>query len=162
MEGCRISNGNQAKAIIYVDADACPVKAEISAIANEYNWDIRFVASYDHKPKNEESNPQWCFVDAGKDSVDLYIVNKIRRGDVLITQDIGLASLVLPKGVYAISPRGTEYKEDTIEMALDFRFLAAKAREAGHYGKGPSPFGKEDRRQFQASLRRLLSKNEGV
>lgn len=89
-------------------------------------------------------------------------MNHIHRHDVLITQDIGLASLALAKGVYALSPRGTEYKEESIEISLGFRYLAAKERERGNYGKGPKAFKDEDRRNFLFSLRRLLSDIEGV
>jgi len=123
---------------------------------------VRYIASYDHKPNSEEGSGEWIFVDPGRDAADLYIINHIKRGDVLITQDIGLASLILPKGVYALSPRGTEYKEESIETALDFRYLAAKERARGNYGKGPKPFTSDDRHNFQASLRRLVSKIEGV
>ncbi|WP_249305776.1 YaiI/YqxD family protein [Lederbergia citrea] len=130
-------------------------------IAKEFNWHVRFIASYDHKPNREEESGEWIFVDPGRDSADLYILNHINRNDVLITQDIGLASLVLPKGVYALSSRGTEYKEESIGIALDFRYLAAKERERGNYGKGPKPFSIDDRRNFETSLRRLLSKIEG-
>lgn len=105
---------------------------------------------------------EWIFVDPGKEAADLYILNHIRKGEILITQDIGLASLVLPKGVYALSPRGTEYKEETIGISLDFRYLAAKEREKGRYGKGPKPFTSEDRQNFQGALRSILSKIEGV
>lgn len=103
----------------------------------------------------------WVFVDPGLDAADMYILNHVRPKDVLVTQDIGLASLVLPKGVYALSPRGIEYKEESIEMALDLRYLAAKEREKGRYGKGPKPFSIADREIFKASLLKILSKIEG-
>lgn len=131
-------------------------------IAKERNLCARFIASFDHIPFEKDQQNEWYFVDPGRDSVDLFILNEIRKGDVLITQDIGLASLVLPKGVYALSPKGTSYKEETITTMLDFRFLSAKARQRGVYGKGPSPFNKDDRLNFQHSLRRLLSEIEGV
>lgn len=113
-------------------------------------------------PNTLDNSQDWYFVDPGRDSVDLYILNSIKSGDVLITQDIGLASLVLRKGVYALSPRGTEYKEETINTVLDMRFLAAKARERGDYGKGPKPFTKEDRHNFVTAFHKILSKFEGV
>ncbi|MBS4194712.1 YaiI/YqxD family protein [Bacillus sp. FJAT-49870] len=148
---------------IYVDADACPVKSDISLIAQEFMVHVRFIASYDHHISNrEEESGEWIFVDPGKDSADLYILNQIKRNDVLITQDIGLASLALAKGVYALSPRGTEYREESIQTALNFRYLAARERERGNYGKGPKPFNSHDRQNFQKCFRRLLSKIEGV
>jgi len=145
-----------------VDADACPVKFEIALIAKEYMVHVRFIASYDHLSNREGASGEWIYVDPGKDSVDIYIMNHIKRNDLLITQDIGLASLALAKGVYALSPRGTEYKEESIQTALNFRYLAAKERERGHYGKGPKPFTLQDRRNFEQSLRSFLSKFEGV
>ncbi|MCR2820423.1 YaiI/YqxD family protein [Lederbergia panacisoli] len=148
--------------MIYVDADACPVKSDIGLISKEFMIHVRYIASYDHIRKSVEESGEWIFVDPGKDSADLYILNKIRQGDILITQDIGLASLALAKGVYALSARGTEYEEESIQTALDFRYLAAKERERGNYGKGPKPFTIQDRQNFQKSLRRLLSKIEGV
>jgi len=148
--------------LIYVDADACPVKSDIALIAEEFKIHVRYIASYDHISNREEESGEWIFVDPGKDSADIYILNHIQRSDVLITQDIGLASLALAKGVYALSPRGTEYKEESIQTALDYRYLAAKERERGNYGKGPKSFTLDDRRNFQKSLRRLLSKIEGV
>ncbi|WP_349305707.1 DUF188 domain-containing protein [Bacillus sp. FJAT-49711] len=131
-------------------------------MAKEFMIHVRYIASYDHIRKREEESGEWIFVDAGKDSADLHILNKIKKGDILITQDIGLASLALAKGVYALSARGTEYKEESIQTALDFRYLAAKERERGIYGKGPKPFTMHDRQNFQKCLRKLLSKIEGV
>ena len=106
-------------------------------IAIKRNWQVIFVASYDHIPNKEGEYGEWVFVDPGNDAADLYILNHIKRHDVLITQDIGLASLVLAKGVYALSHKGKEYKEDSIRTALDYRYLAAKERAKGNYGKGP-------------------------
>lgn len=119
-----------------------------------------YVASYDHKPAREEKG-KWVFVDPGRDAADLYVINHAKRGDVLITQDIGLASLALGKGVYAISPRGTVYKEETIGTALDLRYLSAQARRLGIYDKGPKAFTEADRKKFLMALRRILSTNEG-
>jgi len=134
--------------VIFVDADACPVKEEISAIAKQNNLNVLFIASYNHKPSNIKEGDEWIFVDPDSEASDLYILNHIKEGDVLVTQDIGLASLALQKRVYAFSPRGTKYTEDTIDTALDFRYLAAKERERGNFGKGPKPFRENDRRQF--------------
>jgi len=130
-------------------------------IAKEENWYARFIASFDHIPNEQDKNNEWSFVDPGRDSVDLYILNEIRKGDILITQDIGLASLVLPKGVYALSPRGTDYKEETINTMLDFRFLSAKERRSGSYSKGPKPFTDEDRQHFTKIFKKSLSNLAG-
>lgn len=80
------------------------------------------------------------------------------KKDVVVTQDIGLASLLLPKRVYTISPWGREYKEETIATALDLRFLSAKARRQGKYEKGPKAFKAEDRKAFTKQFAEILSK----
>lgn len=100
-------------------------------------------------------------MDSSKEAADLYIMNHVQSGDVLITQDIGLASLVLPKKVYAISPRGKAYREESIVTALDYRYVAAKERRKGNYGKGPKPFTNEDREAFCTSFNKILSEIAG-
>ena len=134
--------------MIFVDADACPVKGEISKIASGLNLEVLFIASYSHKPSRSKEGENWIFVDPDREACDLYILNHVKQGDILVTQDIGLASIALQKGVYVFSPRGTEYREETIDTALDFRYLAAKDRERGKFWKGPKPFKDEDRNRF--------------
>ncbi|MGE8206214.1 YaiI/YqxD family protein [Heyndrickxia sp. NPDC080065] len=141
---------------MFVDADACPVKSEIVSAAKKYHVPYYFIASYAHKTNS--SDDAWIYVDPDKESADLYIMNHVQKKDIVITQDIGLASLVLPKNVYALSPRGKEYKEESIDTALDFRYLAAKARRQGRYEKGPKPFTDSDRQSFIFKLEEILSK----
>lgn len=143
-----------------MDADACPVKEEISLISRRYSFGVVFVASHAHR-KSEPEAGEWIYVDSSKESADLYIMNHVRPSDVLVTQDIGLASLVLPKHVYALSPRGKAYKEETIATALDYRYLAAKERRKGKYGKGPKAFTQSDRETFSANFENLLSQIAG-
>ncbi|MGE6259043.1 YaiI/YqxD family protein [Heyndrickxia sporothermodurans] len=138
-----------------MDADACPVKSEIVSAARKYDLPYYFVASYAHKTNNDDDS--WIYVDPDKESADLFIMNHVKKRDIVITQDIGLASLVLSKNVFAISPRGKEYNEESIETALDFRFLAAKARRRGKYEKGPKAFTNQDRQSFIHKLEEILS-----
>jgi hypothetical protein len=142
-----------------VDADACPVKGEIVSVAREYWAAVVFVASY----KNRMADPEeghWVYVDPHRESADIYIANHAETGDIVVTQDIGLASLVLPKGASALTPRGTIYTESSIGPALDLRYLAAKERSRGRYGKGPKRFTAEDREHFARALAEMLSKME--
>ncbi|RDI43994.1 hypothetical protein DFR59_10356 [Falsibacillus pallidus] len=159
-EGCRIVRLQAEKAAIFVDADACPVKSEIVEIANEYHFKTYFVASIAHK-MNEPVWGEWFYVDSDKESADLFILNHAKLNNVVVTQDIGLASMLLPKGVYVVSPRGIEFKEESIETALNYRFAAAKARRQGKYGKGPKPFRDDDRARFKDSLTKILSNLAG-
>lgn len=139
-----------------MDADSCPVMMEIVEIASKFSIEVIFVASYAHMRNNLEGQ-NWVFVDSHKEAVDLYLMNHVKKGDFAVTQDIGLASTLLAKGVYAISPRGTLFEEKEIQTALELRHLTAKARRQGVYGKGPKPFTERDREKFIKGLSMLLS-----
>ncbi|MEH7108646.1 YaiI/YqxD family protein [Bacillus sp. JJ1764] len=148
---------------IFVDADSCPVKEEIVEIASSHSIQVFFIASYDHHINdNSTTYGCWKYVDTGKEAADLYIMNQAGSGDIVITQDIGLASTLLPRGVTVISPRGSLFEEKDIQTALDLRFLHAKARKKGMYGKGPKPFQTKDRIRFQTVLTKILSKFAGI
>jgi len=144
-----------------VDADSCPVKGEIVEIAKCYSVEVLFIASYAHMTR-EETEMKWKYVDSTKEAVDLFIMNAVKKQDIVITQDIGLASTLLLKNVHVLSPRGKIMEESEIATALDMRYLSAKARRRGIYGKGPKPFTEADRKNFQKNLIKVLSKIEGV
>ena len=140
---------------IFVDADSCPVKKEIISLANEYHLSVFFVASYKHQP-DEEIGGIWKYVDSNFQEVDLFIVNHMQKGDLLITQDIGLASLAISKGGYAFSPRGKQFSESEMPFVLELRHLQAKARRSGRFDKGMKPFTEVDRKQFAKNIRKFF------
>lgn len=119
-----------------------------------------FIASYDHV-KNVSEGGTWHYVDCRKEASDLFIMNHVRFGDIVVTQDIGLASTLLPKNVYCLHPRGNLFEEKDIESALHMRYLSAKARRQGKYGKGPKRYRIEDRIRFEKNLIKILSKIKG-
>ena len=88
--------------VIYVDADSCPIQEEIVEIAYE-RGNTLFIASNAHM-KNDLNNMKWKFVASTKEAVDLYIMNHVKAGDLVVTQDIGLASTLLPKDGLVIFP----------------------------------------------------------
>ncbi|RYL91588.1 hypothetical protein EWI07_10795 [Sporolactobacillus sp. THM7-4] len=139
---------------LYVDADACPVKKEIVAITDPFGIDPIFVASYASFVNEQQST--WVFVDQEKDSADLYIINHVDPGDVVITQDFGLASLVTGRGVFVLTVRGILIDENSIPELLNRRFLSYKSLAAGRKIKGPKPFTDEDRKKFSDALTKLL------
>jgi uncharacterized protein len=159
-EGCRISSSKAGFPTILVDADSCPVKEEIVEIAACYSIKPIFVASFDHYKADTEGS-YWEYVDSGKEAVDVFIMNRAKAGDIIVTQDIGLAATLLAKGVYVLSPRGTVYEEKDINTALEMRYFSAKARRRGIYGKGPKPYNQNDRLKFVKQLTKILSKYEG-
>ncbi|CAM4346309.1 UPF0178 protein [Saccharibacillus endophyticus] len=140
---------------IMVDADACPVKDEIKHAASKVGVPVVLVSSYDHMLR-EEVGVQVVRVDRGKESADLYIVNHLRAGDLVVTQDYGLAALVLAKRAYAMSERGVVYDADNIEFLLDRRHTSAKVRRGGGRTKGPKKFTAEDRAVFSEKCLKLL------
>ncbi|WP_227395122.1 YaiI/YqxD family protein [Jeotgalibacillus aurantiacus] len=147
---------------VYVDADACPsvIKEEIVRLMEGSAGICRFIASYRHfSPEADRS--LWTFIDDGKEAADLYIANRVREGDIVVTQDIGLASLVLSKGVYALSPRGKEYKPDKIDTSLSFRYLHQMERKKGNYSPGPKKLTMIEVETFSKTLLKFLFELEG-
>lgn len=141
---------------IVVDADACPVKAEIISVAGRFRVPVLMVASYDHKLP-EVPGIETVQVDRSDQSADLYIANRIREGDILVTQDFGLATIGLARKATVLSNRGHCFTEQTIDFLLEQRHGLAKARKHGRYGKGPKPFTEEDRSRFLHTLTKILS-----
>ncbi|AEI42644.1 YaiI/YqxD family protein [Paenibacillus mucilaginosus] len=140
---------------IIVDADACPVKAEIAEAARSFGTPVVMVASFDHRLQAAEG-VEVVQVDRSDQSADLYIANKIAAGDVLVTQDFGLAALALGKKAIALSNRGQMYNDRSIDFLLERRHEQAKQRRGGKHSKGPRPFTDEDRRHFLQTLTKVL------
>src|SRR5690554_450753 len=97
-------------------------------------------------------------VDRSDQSVDLYIANRISRGDILVTQDYGLATIGLAKGAITLSNRGQLYKDETIDFLLERRHALAKQRRNGKFarGSGPKAFTEVDRNIFLQSMTKVL------
>lgn len=147
---------------VYVDADSCPVKEEIAQLASDFSVAAIFVASYAHATTNPlYLEWEWRYVDSDREAADLYIMNHTSKGDIVITQDIGLASTLLLKGVYVLSPKGILFEEKDIQTALDIRYIKSKARARGIYGKGPAPFTEVERNRFVEKLSGILSDSAG-
>ncbi len=140
---------------IIVDADACPVKAEIAAAAKSFDVAVLMVASYDHNLKPMEG-VAIMQVDRSDQSVDLYIANRVRAGDILVTQDFGLATIGLAKRAIVLSNRGQIYTDATIDFLLERRHEQAKNRRGGQHTKGPRPLTAEDKNKFLHTLTKVL------
>jgi len=152
------ANNNKAVHQVLVDADACPVKKEICEIAGEFGLTVRFVASISHHSRREQDYPHlhYHYVDNHSQAVDLAIMNRLKPGDIVVTQDIGLAAMVLGAGGRALTPRGYVFRPETIDDLLERRHLEAKARQAGKRTRGPKVFGSAERRNFIVSFRELI------
>jgi uncharacterized protein YaiI (UPF0178 family) len=95
-------------------------------------------------------------VDKGADSVDYALVGKVARGDIVVTQDYGLAAMVLAKGARAVNQNGLVYTNDNIDSLLSDRYIGQKIRRGGGRTKGPAKRSKEDDKAFEEAFSSLL------
>lgn len=151
------ANCTKAGFKILVDADACPVKDIISEVAVEFDIAVVLVASIAHKTEQTFPNTEQIWVDSSPQAVDMAIVNRLSPGDLIVTGDYGLASLVLAKGGRAISPRGHLYHHKNIDTLLMQRHVDAKIRRSGGKTRGPKAFSGEDKKSFTIRLRGILT-----
>lgn len=140
-----------------MDADACPVKNEIIKLGQLFNIYVLMVTSIDHysSAKEDEKGIKYYYVDPGNDAVDYKIVALACPGDVLVTQDYGLAVLMMDK-IRVFHHSGEEYTEYNINRLLEQRHHSQIMRKAGKHTKGPSKFTKEDRQIFYQRFTLLL------
>ena len=140
---------------ILVDADACPVRAEIARAARRFGVRVLFFsnASQEGSAANEE---QIVRVSDRADAADFAIVSECAPSDIVVTDDIGLAAMVLGKGASALSSRGRLFNPDEMEGLLHSRHVARKVRRAGGRTRGPRAMTKADRDSFGTGLTEWL------
>lgn len=140
---------------IIVDADACPktVKSIITTLAKKYDLEVIMIASFNHRL---EGGFRVMVVGNEPQSVDLAVINLTRKRDIVVTQDWGLAAVILGKGAQAISPLGMVYKNEKIEFLLEQRHLKAKIRRSGGRTKGPAARTGDDDESFRSAFEELL------
>lgn len=143
---------------ILIDADACPVVRITEQVAKEKKIPVTLLCDTNHILHSDYS--EVITVGAGADSVDFKLVSICRKGDIVVTQDYGVAAMILGKGAYGIHQNGKWYTNENIDGMLMERHMAKKARNAKkkHHLKGPSKRTVEDDRHFEASIRRLLDR----
>jgi len=135
---------------ILIDADGCPVVDTTIKVANKFNIEVIIMCDTSHafnKPGVET-----IVLSKGADSVDFALVNKVSKGDIVVTQDYGLAAMVLSKGGCPINQNGRIYNNENIDQLLFTRHISKKARAAGCRTKGPKKRQKEDDIKFEESL----------
>ena len=113
---------------IYVDADDCPVVAIVEQIAKEYEIPVTLLCDTNHVLYSDYS--EVVTVGAGADAVDFKLVSLCHKGDIVVTQDYGVAAMILGKGAYGIHQNGKWYTNENIDRMLMERHLAKKARNA--------------------------------
>ena len=144
---------------IWVDADACPgvIKELIIRAARRLRIPTVFVANkYISLP--DSIYVSTVRVGMGPEVVDDYIARHAEANDFVITQDIPLASVLVPKGVVVINPRGELYSEENIRERLSIRNFMQDVREAGGITPGPRQFGQKEKQRFSETFDRELMK----
>jgi uncharacterized protein len=141
---------------ILVDADACPKSVlEISKrVAQRYDVPLWTVASFNHTILSDHH----ILVGDDPQETDIKILNLTEPEDIVITQDWGLAAIVLGKGARCLSPIGREYRPERVEFLLEERELKARHRRSGGRTKGPKKRTAEDDRRFEVSLEQMLAR----
>lgn len=141
---------------IFVDADACPVVRIVETIAKAY--DIPCVLLCDTNHILESDYSEVVIVGAGADAVDFKLISLLRRGDICVSQDYGVAAMALGKGCLAIHQSGKCYTNENIDQMLMERHLAKKARRSSskHHLKGPAKRTPEDDKRFYESFERMI------
>ena len=143
---------------VFIDADACPVKSETITAARQRGLSVVMVANDSHSMTRYETRKgiDVVKVGSGQDAADFAVIERLESGDVVVTQDIGLAAMVLGRGARAVSPRGRIFYLATIDAEMDLRHAEAKHRRGGGRTRGPAPFTEDDREHFQQSISRML------
>ena len=140
---------------IYIDADACPVTRIAEDIARKHDIPVTLLCDTNHVLTSDYSTVK--VIGAGADAVDFALINLCQRGDIVVTQDYGVAALALGKGARAIHQSGKWFTNDNIDGLLMDRHLAKKARRIGkHHLKGPAKRTEEDDKRFAESFERLI------
>lgn len=139
---------------IWIDADGCPVTALTAALAQQYKIPCTILCDTAHVL--QYPGAKTITVSKGADSVDFALVNRVQKGDLVVTQDYGLAAMCLSRGAVPIHQDGLLYTDDNMDSLLFFRAAAKKIRRAGGRLKGPSRRTPAQDRAFAAALERLL------
>lgn len=145
---------------IIVDADACPKSALAISVkmGHRYSLQVWTVASFDHHIDSDHP----IVVGNDPQETDIKIINLTEEGDVIVTQDWGLAAMVLGKGAECLSPTGREFHPNKIEFLLEEREVKNKLRRSGVRAKGPKKRTLDDDQRFEACLERMVLKSRRV
>lgn len=141
---------------IFVDADACPVVDIIEKISKKHHISVTLLCDTNHVLHSDYS--EVIVVGAGADAVDYKLISICHKGDVVVSQDYGVAAMALGKGAYAIHQSGKWYTDDNIDQMLMERHLNKKARRSSNknHFKGTKKRTEEDDARFAQSFEKLL------
>ena len=141
---------------IIVDADGCPGKHLIEKAAKDNSIELIMFCDINHVLSSDYASIR--YVDSGFQTVDMKVANESKPKDIVITQDFGVAAMVLAKGSYAIGPKGHIYDDNNIDKLLFERHLSGKLRRSGGKTFGPKKRTSEDDDKLYNNLIKLILK----
>lgn len=146
---------------IFVDADACPVVGIVEELAKKYTILVTLLCDTNHVISSDYS--EVIVVGAGADAVDYKLISMCHKGDMVVSQDYGVAAMALGKGAYAIHQSGKWYTNENIDQMLMERHLNKKARRVSqkNHLKGPKKRTAEDDEYFRESFEKMILKVMG-
>lgn len=139
---------------VLIDADACPVVDIAVTLCRQYKTQCLLLCDTAHEMRRDGA--ETLVFDKGADSVDYALVNRVESGDIVITQDYGLASMCLAKGARVLHQDGWEYTQFNIDALLFQRHASREYRAAGGRIKGPAKRKSVQDQAFEDALRRML------
>ncbi|MGF6171923.1 YaiI/YqxD family protein [Ensifer sp. 4252] len=140
--------------MIYVDADACPVKAEVLKVAERHGFEVTFVANSGLRPSRDPM-VHHVIVSASFDAADDWIAERAHEGDIVVTADVPLAARCVAAGAFVTGPSGRVFDKSNIGMASAMRDLGQHLRETGESKGYNAAFTQRDRSTFLETLDRL-------
>lgn len=140
---------------ILVDADACPVKQIIVRLAKKKKIPVTMLIDTSHELSDGYSTI--IIVDKQTDSVDFALMSLLEREDIVVTQDYGLAAMVIGKGARALNQNGLVFTDENMDKLLMERHIGGKMRRGGGRTKGPTKRTKDDDARFEAAFEQLLN-----
>ncbi|MCQ2485736.1 MAG: YaiI/YqxD family protein [Clostridia bacterium] len=141
---------------IFIDADGCPVVDLTVSISKRFGVECTILCDTSHEFHRD--GIKTVTVEKGADSVDFRIVNLVKAGDIVVTQDYGLAAMCLARQAVPISQNGLVFNDQNIDRLLFTRYVSKKIRNTGGRLKGPSKRTSEQDRAFETALTKLLNK----
>ena len=138
---------------ILIDGDGCPVIDIAISIAREFN--IKVIIMCDTSHIFNKDGAETMVFSKGVDSVDFALINNLKKEDIVITQDYGLAAMAINKASYVINQNGMIYSNDNIDKLLYSRHISKKVRKGGGRVKGPKKRNKEDDINFENTLTKI-------
>ncbi|NJP37707.1 DUF188 domain-containing protein [Alkalicoccus luteus] len=141
---------------VYADGDSIPVVPQLIKLSGQLGFKLVLVHSHAHTRASLPDSVKTIIVDQGADAADFRMISESAAGDIAVTDDLGLASILSARGVYVIHSNGIRFREEAADAVLEWRHAKKEARRRGNYGKGPSKRKRTADSQFEVQFIQLF------